>query len=48
MLQQFLNYIKKVINYGNSPIHYYDNREYKIKDTIYKNGCVQVSSVDRI
>jgi len=28
--------------------HFYDDREYKIKDTIFKNGRVQPSEVDRI
>mgnify|MGYP005999607683 CR=1 FL=1 len=31
-----------------SPQHFYDDREYKIKDTIYKNGKVQPSNVERI
>ena len=27
--------------------HFYDDREYKIKDTIFKDGRVQHSEVDR-
>tara|TARA_R110002096_G_scaffold330342_1_gene524416 strand:+ start:1006 stop:1194 length:189 start_codon:yes stop_codon:yes gene_type:complete len=31
-----------------NPEHFYDDREYKIKDTIFKNGKVQPSEVERI
>ena len=40
------------IDYNNNNLannqHFYDDREYKIKDTIFKNGRVQPSEVDRI
>ena len=37
-----------MVNYNNSMIYKICCRDTEIKDTIYKNGCVQVSSVDRI
>ena len=52
MLQKLINYIKNIIqSYAiiyYHPEHFYDDREYKIKDTIFKNGKVQPAAVDRI
>jgi len=40
------------IDYNNNnlatPKHFYDDREYKIKDTIFKNGRVQPAEVEKI
>lgn len=56
MLQQIIDYFKNVMNsyivlyydpYYNHK-HYYDGRLYFIKETVYKNGKVQISSPDKI
>jgi len=57
-MSKIINYLKNLINkyiYNMFPPeylqlhqHYYDNKEYIIKNTVYKNGKVQPSSPDKI